>query len=314
MDGTFFTVPRLFMQLFSIFVIVSDYCFPAVFVIMTRRTCDLYKLVFDRIKELVPLFVPTLVMADYESASVAAFRSVWGLSIECKGCWFHYAQAILKKTRKLGLTSAYTTQDSIVRKCVSLIVALPLLPSDAILEAFNDIVTNVVSTIPPPHDQATNELVLYTRRQWISKPSVGPDRLSVSGLSFRTNNGMESFHAKLKRSIKIPHPSVNAFFPHLRDIAVDCMLDALRIQQGVEIRRGKKKQYIANEKRIKKSLQRYNAGQVNSMQFLSAVSHCADTLGRMQQSDVIDSDSHEEAMDENQSLPASLNLQTPSPA
>jgi len=76
MDGTFFTVPRLFYQLFTIFVVRESHVFPACFVLMTRKTTVLYKAVFEHITTLVPNFAPENVMADYEDASVHALREV----------------------------------------------------------------------------------------------------------------------------------------------------------------------------------------------------------------------------------------------
>ena len=55
----------------------------------------LRKSVFQKVQQLVPQFAPTCAMADFEEASVAGFQHVYpddGVA----GCWFHYAQAIIK--------------------------------------------------------------------------------------------------------------------------------------------------------------------------------------------------------------------------
>ena len=63
-------------------------------------------MVFWKVQELVSDFSPRSAMADFEEASVAAFREVFG-DVQVSGCWFHYAQAIVKRVQKLGLKEAY---------------------------------------------------------------------------------------------------------------------------------------------------------------------------------------------------------------
>jgi len=45
-------------------------------------------------------------MADFEEAAVSAFREVYG-DVNVVGCWFHYAQAIVKRVDKLGMKAHY---------------------------------------------------------------------------------------------------------------------------------------------------------------------------------------------------------------
>jgi len=48
-------------------------------------------------------------MADFEEASVSAFQEVFG-NITVSGCWFHYAQALMKRMNKEGLKEDYMTK------------------------------------------------------------------------------------------------------------------------------------------------------------------------------------------------------------
>jgi len=45
-------------------------------------------------------------MADNEEAPVSAFWRVFG-DVNVVGCWFHYAQAVIKRVQKLGLRDDY---------------------------------------------------------------------------------------------------------------------------------------------------------------------------------------------------------------
>ena len=78
LDATFRVVPRLFYQLFSILVPHGDILFTSVFVLMTKKTTELYVKVFRRILNISPTFSPQHVMSDYEDGAVKAIRIVFG--------------------------------------------------------------------------------------------------------------------------------------------------------------------------------------------------------------------------------------------
>ena len=69
---------------------------------MTGKSRSLYVKIFEKMHELVPEFAPTTVMADFENASVDAMRTVFGQTLIVRGCWFHYAQAVVKYFKKVG--------------------------------------------------------------------------------------------------------------------------------------------------------------------------------------------------------------------
>jgi len=53
---------------------------------------------------------------------------------------------------------------------------------------------------------------------------------------------MESFHAALRRRIKVSHPNLFAFLGHLHRQA-----DVSRLSRGMTTRRAKKRKYIIND-------------------------------------------------------------------
>ena len=85
MQATFKVVPPLFYQLVTVFVPYADSAFPVFFALMSRKTEALYTKVFEKMKELVPQFTPSAAMADFEEASVSAFRRVFG-DVIVTGC------------------------------------------------------------------------------------------------------------------------------------------------------------------------------------------------------------------------------------
>ena len=68
-DGTFYTVPNRFYQLWTIFVSVVRNTLPAIHCLLTSKKQELYQAVLERLKENIPLFRPIASMSDWEPAS-----------------------------------------------------------------------------------------------------------------------------------------------------------------------------------------------------------------------------------------------------
>jgi len=109
-DATYKTMPRQFYQLFTIFVARQQYLFPVCFILMTRKTEELYLAAFNELKSLLPGFSPVNVMADFEDASMLAFKAVYGQNVEAEGCWFHFAQAVVRTAKNVGLSISSTVR------------------------------------------------------------------------------------------------------------------------------------------------------------------------------------------------------------
>ena len=88
-DGTFWIVPSLFYQLFTIFIINGRHFSPAIFFLMTGKSQSLYQACFLKISELIPEFSPNFAISDFETASRSAFRNVWATA-HISGCFFFF--------------------------------------------------------------------------------------------------------------------------------------------------------------------------------------------------------------------------------
>jgi len=82
--------------------------------------------VFSLLHELVPQFIPSQIIADFEEPPATAVRAVFGNDLIVSGCWFHFAQALVKRMRKLGF----------LFRCL---VSLPLLPEDDVRDGYEDV-------------------------------------------------------------------------------------------------------------------------------------------------------------------------------
>ena len=91
-------------------------------------------------------------------------------------------------------------------------MAIPFLPSDLIHSTY--------SVLELPSLQQEDKLKLdnflkYFKRYWLNQ--VTPSELSVFELENGTNNGAESYHARLKSLFKTAHPRIWKFMAILND-------------------------------------------------------------------------------------------------
>jgi len=150
-------------------------------------------------------------------------------------------------------------------------MSLPLLPPREIADALSEIQEQLAAD--SQHASRLQKLIMYVNRQRITKRSIGPERLSIRDNRSRTNNVLESFHAALRRRIKVSHPNLYAFLSHLQNTTADQMSDVSRIRNGLNIRRPKSKANIMNESRVKSCLAKFDNGSYSRLQFLRAFSH-----------------------------------------
>ena len=131
-DGTFCTVSPMFDSIFTIHAFVGTSMFPLVYSLLPQRDADIYIRFFNLLKNIANQhnlnFQQVRVSLDFECASRNAVCHVFP-NVELKGCLFHYAKAIWKKTQEYGLQTQYKDVPD-ANKLVRRAAALPLLPLD----------------------------------------------------------------------------------------------------------------------------------------------------------------------------------------
>ena len=75
-EGTFFTVPIQFAQLWTIFVAIGRHSLPAIHCLMTAKNQELYTAVLEKIQSKIPLFKAVASMSDWEPAPRNAIKEV----------------------------------------------------------------------------------------------------------------------------------------------------------------------------------------------------------------------------------------------
>lgn len=135
MDGTFYTSPTDFTQLYTIHTKISGQVFPVLYALLPNKTELTYVRLLRKIKiyatNLGLTFQPAIVQIDFEKAAMNSVYSVFGNNgVQVKGCLFHYCQALFRKVQNLGLSEAYGQEDSEIRKTIKRCFALSLVRAE----------------------------------------------------------------------------------------------------------------------------------------------------------------------------------------
>ncbi|XP_052130872.1 uncharacterized protein LOC113208726 [Frankliniella occidentalis] len=139
-DGHFKMSPNIsdVYQQVTIMPVSYDHVFPAVTILMTRKTKAAYKMAFQCLKEEVPTINMPHIMSDFEKGLLGALREEFPAA-HLTGCLFHLDQAMCKKASKIGLRPLLNEDDPAGKargKVVRMCMALPFLPAEKIDEGF----------------------------------------------------------------------------------------------------------------------------------------------------------------------------------
>lgn len=266
-DGTFYTSPRQFTQLYTLHGCVNGSVFPLVFGLLPNKREETYTRFFTLIREAAFQrgieLAPGTVLVDFEIASWSAIASVFPEST-IRGCFFHYCQCIWRKVQGCGLAVRYTEDDNL-KRLVRRAAVLPLVPSADVedvwfsaLEENNDNTPEVTRFT----DYVTETWVEGRRQGWNHFDNDGP----------RTTNNAESWHSKINRLCTSPHPNVYTLLRTLQKIQATNEARIIQLRVGGK-QRPKERKYRLLESRLCRLKERLTDGEITIMEYADAASH-----------------------------------------
>ncbi|KAK3911586.1 2-C-methyl-D-erythritol 4-phosphate cytidylyltransferase [Frankliniella fusca] len=196
---------------------------------MESRSELAYRDLFNFIRRIVPELDPDFIMSDFETAQLNAFVEDFPRA-RLSGCLWHYARAVCRNVRSLGL-HAFLRDSEIARRIVRHCLAVPLAPPGWLLEALNAVITEAcrldlqdqfraemcngwagstrwLSKLCYLGARPDPDLFNYLRVTWIE--GVGERVLCVFGVRHRTNNVAEAHHRNLNSRV-VRRPNVWRF-------------------------------------------------------------------------------------------------------
>lgn len=268
MDGTFKIVPTVAYQLLTLGYISHDYFVPVLYVLMTKKSQALYASVLRHVKGIATNFSPNQFIMDFETALINASTGEFP-DAQIQGCFFHFAQAVLRKFRSLGLQTFFSRSPE-SRRFLRLNLSVAMLPAECIPYVIENNLNP--DTLSSDATEMESELLMnahaYMIQQWKPKAEL----ISVFNCARRTNNSMESMHSLMLKRFGT-HPGFWSFLSSLNDNISSTIVMTERLNGGLPLGRLRKVKHFQNDARIAQLAQQLNTKRISPMEYLSAVSY-----------------------------------------
>ncbi|XP_069136696.1 uncharacterized protein [Argopecten irradians] len=267
-DGTFYTCPTLFHQIYTIHAEVDGAMTPLVYALLPGKSQDIYIRFLSLLKTAMHdcqlQLSPTTVFADFEIALHNAMRHVFP-GVSMKGCFFHYTQCIWRKVQQTGLQTAYRENDDI-RKLVRRAAVLPLIPQERVEVVWFNALDDLEDA-ELPND--TTPLTDYVVNQWIEGDTTMWNHYTTEGP--RTTNHLESWHAKLKKKVQHAHPNLYTIIQVFKDTEASNEISNIQKRAGGS-QRPRSRKYRRIDSRLTVLKQRLETGAMDLMDYADAAS------------------------------------------
>ena len=130
----------------------------------------------------------------------------------------------------------------------------------------------------------------YYQKHWLTR--IGPSQLSIFTSKVPTNNGAESYHAKINQTIKCNHPNIWYFCDTLNKIITDTDIDITRLNNGLDISRNQKQNQIVKEELRESSKQNLINGVYTPIEYINVLQSTLKSMPILTEDyDGVDSDS-----------------------
>jgi hypothetical protein len=202
------------------------------------------------------------IVSDFERAIFSDVKISFP-SAKHFGCAFHWAQAVMKKVRDLGLAPAYS-RGGVTRMAVKKLMALCYLPSEKIKEVFCFFQIEMSRELP-----SLVPLLEYMDRNWINGKMWKPENWTVFGKAVRTNNDCEGLHSAWNNAAgkKMQFYRLADF---LEAIAAQVKLEA-RLLTHSKIKRYIKKASQMTQKTLFNLWESYQKNELNSLELITEI-------------------------------------------
>ncbi|XP_065314960.1 uncharacterized protein LOC135923892 [Gordionus sp. m RMFG-2023] len=247
MDGTFFSCPLLFKQLYTIHMI-NHTIIPCAYILLPNKKKETYFKMLDLLKNYCLsigfLFSPPKALIDFEMGVLRALEEMFP-TISVKGCYFHYCQCILRRIQGNRL-AAFSRLNPDFKRFYRRLMAISFLTEMDIPLVLSELKSEVEAFNLDP----IRDLFTYFKNTWINLNAKFKYKMwnmyDVQGV--RTNNHVEGFHRSLKEYITYSHPNLYLFIDILKQIQQDMDIKFIQLRNGKKVTERKKKYCIIDEK------------------------------------------------------------------
>ena len=218
-DGTFFTAPPLFAQVYLICgQSISGTILPAAYCLLPCKETRMYDRMWETIKFSLSEEVavsPEVLKLDYELAAANAFRNSFPAA-RISGCLFHLKKNLWDTVGSKHATVVYNTIPEF-QLVVDLMASLAYVRPDKVIGYYDQVIESMVINLPDTIPEAAIDYIDYFERTYVGRrvgrvgarraPLFKPEQWSIyEDLledSPTTNNALEAFN-KQWNATKLP--------------------------------------------------------------------------------------------------------------
>ena len=188
------------------------------------------------------------------------------INLILKGCYFHFAQATIRKVVEYKLENHYFVRKKKggAKLFIKWLLVLVLLPKELIEPTFNELLQKVKLS----KCKKLEKLFKYYYDNWIHGNNWDLDDICQWGCSVRTNNNAERFHMKLNGSVQKTNENFYDLINILGDFALRATCDAKIFALNL-VADQKKKKTIKFEEVLLDSCGKLQRKEISNFQFLN---------------------------------------------
>lgn len=236
LDGTFRYCTKHFLQLFTLHIVENGHYIPVAFCLLPNKLRLTYERLFVILKEKCCnanlIFVPKIIVADYELAIHKAISAQWPTT-KIIGCRFHLGQAWYRKIQSLGLAKEYQDEKSATGKWMRYLFGLSFLKPEEVGECF---ALDLAEFQPDHMHKAVVNLADYLVKNYIEENSLFPPTIWAEAVVTTENstNACESFHSRFNSNFYSMHPSLYLFVNVLNNFQTDTYIRINSLKESVK--------------------------------------------------------------------------------
>jgi hypothetical protein len=244
-DGTFFSAPKNFTQLFTLNVFVGKSTAPCVYFLLPDKKGATYKRALATLHAKVPGLDPTSIMSgkpiissimkaikyllyqficlDFEHAPVSILEKLYP-NCTINLCLFHLAKSCYTNVQKWGLIPAY--RDASVRENFRCLPALAFLPSNEVEDGFDEVAAELRRLVI---SDALDGYLNYFEKTYARKKEFGlscdplfpVEKWNCNAAALkklpRTNNAQEGWHRRFNGRFPRAKMNLSQFITRMKE-------------------------------------------------------------------------------------------------
>lgn len=218
-DGTFYSAPCGFLQVYVLFCNIFDKHFPILYCLLQNKSKMSYEKMFSTIKNLCNGLGPNSIVMDFETAPMNAFKNNF-CDARIFNCLFHFGQIVYRRLRDAGLATLYNA-DKNFRFNVKMLMSIVFLPFHRIESTFNLIVERFDFE---NFGEEKKEFINFFFKNYFEKLIFSNNNDGINALVRLkeniplTTNCCEGWNRSLNSNFSCPNPSIAKFLMQIRTI------------------------------------------------------------------------------------------------